>query len=85
LICSAGCITDVRIGDFLLPFYNLSDLTNHSAALDRAHFVMTNHVSVATADCDGDDVCSTNPCANNGTCTDVFNDYKCTCAPGSWS
>jgi len=28
------------------------------------------------------DECEPNPCLNNGTCTDLFNDYNCTCATG---
>ena len=26
--------------------------------------------------------CSSNPCANNGTCIDLINDYSCICAAG---
>ena len=28
------------------------------------------------------DECSSNPCKNNGTCTDDVNKYKCKCVPG---
>lgn len=28
------------------------------------------------------DECVSNPCANNGTCVDLFDGYRCSCAPG---
>jgi hypothetical protein len=28
------------------------------------------------------DECSTNPCRNGGVCTDLINDYRCTCPIG---
>ena len=28
------------------------------------------------------DECSSNPCQNNGTCTDLVNDFNCTCVHG---
>ena len=29
--------------------------------------------------------CASSPCINNGTCTDLVNDYLCTCSPGEIS
>ena len=28
------------------------------------------------------DECSLYPCYNNGTCSDLVNDFECVCAPG---
>lgn len=28
------------------------------------------------------DECAVHPCQNNGTCTDLINDYKCRCTDG---
>ena len=28
------------------------------------------------------DECAHNPCQNNGTCTDLFNDFHCNCSAG---
>lgn len=28
------------------------------------------------------DECASNPCQNGGTCTDMLNDYSCSCSPG---
>ena len=28
------------------------------------------------------DECATNPCLNNGTCVDLFNNYYCNCSAG---
>ena len=28
------------------------------------------------------DECASSPCQNGGTCTDLVNDFACTCAPG---
>ncbi|VDI70405.1 Notch, partial [Mytilus galloprovincialis] len=36
----------------------------------------------ATDCADEIDECASNPCQNGGTCTDMLNDYSCSCSPG---
>nr|CAB3233619.1 protein crumbs [Phallusia mammillata] len=77
-----GCLDDVRINDFLLPYYNQTSLTNHMAAEVSTPFTMTSPSTNVIFGCLGDDVCSSDPCKNDGTCVDEFNVYKCTCRQG---
>ncbi|XP_076822074.1 protein crumbs-like isoform X2 [Clavelina lepadiformis] len=78
-----GCLDEIRFGNQLLPFYETSDLSNHSLALSSTLFVITSPSFALKTGCHGDDVCvGLDRCANNGTCVDLFNEFKCDCAPG---
>ncbi|XP_019643256.1 PREDICTED: LOW QUALITY PROTEIN: protein crumbs-like [Branchiostoma belcheri] len=72
-----GCMENVRVGGVLLPFFELSQIpTNASKKFNLKS------ASSITVGCTSDDVCGPQPCVNGATCTDIFNDYDCTCVPG---
>nr|XP_026693146.1 protein crumbs homolog 1 isoform X3 [Ciona intestinalis] len=77
-----GCLSDVRIGGVALPFYDQSQLTNHSSATGSTHTIMTSSLDISSLGCHGDNMCGLNPCENNGTCLDLFNKFECRCKLG---
>ncbi|XP_072176797.1 uncharacterized protein [Diadema setosum] len=72
-----GNLNDVRIGTFLLPFFNESA---YNVTVEE-RFIMEEMVGV-TIGSDGADVCASDPCRNGANCTDDWNAYSCVCAPG---
>jgi len=74
-----GCLDEVRINSFLLPFFGRSELANDTS-MERFDIVQMTVINVG---CHSDDVChSTSVCENNGTCRDVWNAHECDCAEG---
>jgi len=73
-----GCLNEVRINSFLLPFFTRMELANDSS-VERFDVVQMNDVKIG---CHGDYVCGHSHCLNNGTCRDVWNAYVCDCAAG---
>ncbi|XP_078685404.1 uncharacterized protein LOC144918448 isoform X10 [Branchiostoma floridae x Branchiostoma belcheri] len=72
-----GCMENVRVGGVLLPFFEPSQIpTNASKKFNLKS------ASSITVGCTSDDVCGPQPCVNGATCSDIFNDYDCTCVPG---
>ncbi|XP_078605646.1 uncharacterized protein LOC144878662 isoform X13 [Branchiostoma floridae x Branchiostoma japonicum] len=72
-----GCMENLRVGGVLLPFFESSQiLTNASKKFNLKS------ASSITVGCTSDDVCGPQPCVNGATCTDIFNDYNCTCVAG---
>ncbi|XP_078571953.1 uncharacterized protein LOC144859301 isoform X1 [Branchiostoma floridae x Branchiostoma japonicum] len=72
-----GCMKNLRVGGVLLPFFESSQIpTNASKKFNLKS------ASSITVGCTSDDVCGPQPCVNGVTCTDIFNDYNCTCVPG---
>jgi hypothetical protein len=49
--------------------------------LQKTHLI--NFSGFTGTNCDTDiDECSYSPCINGGVCTDLINDYRCTCPIG---
>ncbi|XP_030853956.1 protein crumbs homolog 1 isoform X2 [Strongylocentrotus purpuratus] len=72
-----GNLEDVRIGTFLLPFFNQSVYN----ATNEEQFYAIDITDVTIGDA-GRDVCASSPCQNGGNCTDQWNAFICICLPG---
>ncbi|CAH1272075.1 CRB1 [Branchiostoma lanceolatum] len=72
-----GCMEDLRVGGVLLPFFESSQIPTNASQ----KFNLKSAGSI-TVGCTSDDVCGPQPCVNGATCSDIFNDYNCTCVPG---
>ncbi|XP_067868625.1 protein crumbs homolog 1-like isoform X1 [Heterodontus francisci] len=70
-----GCLGVVKIGGIYLPYFNQISSTN------TEQFVILSGPP-AQIGCFGTEVCSSNPCQNNGTCEDLFDLYQCNCIAG---
>ncbi|XP_013412192.1 protein crumbs [Lingula anatina] len=73
-----GCMDEVRLGRYLLPFFFNSALVNDSS-LEK--FQVMTKASIVTP-CTPDPVCAPSPCKNGATCVDIFNDFTCQCPLG---
>ncbi|XP_077986214.1 uncharacterized protein LOC144440704 [Glandiceps talaboti] len=71
-----GCLEEIRIGDFLLPFYD-QDSVNSSSV--EQFYATPVGISIG---CQGDPVCDSSPCQNAAECQDMWNLYTCNCLPG---
>uniref|UniRef100_A0A8C7Y9B4 Crumbs cell polarity complex component 1 n=1 Tax=Oryzias sinensis TaxID=183150 RepID=A0A8C7Y9B4_9TELE len=69
-----GCVQDLRINDRRLQFFGLS------ASVRSYPLELMENV---TAGCSGDNTCSRNPCLNGGMCFSMWDDFTCTCPPGT--
>ncbi|XP_006834807.1 PREDICTED: protein crumbs homolog 2 [Chrysochloris asiatica] len=69
-----GCLQDLQLNNFHLPFFPLS-VGNSSDPNNVGSRQMWN----LTLGCVSEDVCSSNPCLNGGTCLVTWNDFHCTC------
>ncbi|XP_063966506.1 protein crumbs homolog 1-like [Lytechinus pictus] len=72
-----GNLDDVRIGTYLLPFFNQTVYN----ATNEEQFYAISIADVTSGDA-GPDVCSSSPCLNGGNCTDQWNAFACICIPG---
>ncbi|XP_077865931.1 uncharacterized protein LOC100375718 [Saccoglossus kowalevskii] len=71
-----GCLEEVRIGGYLLPFLDRETL--NSTSLEQFYATLTD-VAIG---CHGDPVCTSSPCQNGGSCEDIWNAYDCDCDLG---
>ncbi|XP_050414381.1 fibropellin-1 [Patella vulgata] len=67
-----GCLRDVSFNKV-----NINYLTGHS--VQPGVVAMDTDIS---SGCQGDDVCSLNPCKSNSECVDTWNSYTCPCSKG---
>ncbi|XP_005112951.2 protein crumbs [Aplysia californica] len=74
-----GCLTQVRIGGVLLPFFSDDTFANNSRIEDK---FLAERVESVVHHCQGKDVCSTSQCVNGGQCQDLWNQYECRCPAG---
>ncbi|XP_072344515.1 protein crumbs homolog 2-like [Scyliorhinus torazame] len=70
-----GCLGVIRIGGIYLPYFNQKFFTYNE------QFVRVTS-PITQIGCFGTEVCSSNPCQNNGTCEDLFDIYQCHCIAG---
>ncbi|ETE61174.1 Crumbs-like 1, partial [Ophiophagus hannah] len=70
-----GCLGHVDIGGLLLP------LASHPFYPQPEQFVQVSRRSLLLG-CQGEDICSSNPCHHEGSCLDLFNAFSCACQPG---
>ncbi|KAG8141786.1 hypothetical protein E2320_006463, partial [Naja naja] len=70
-----GCLGHVDIGGLLLP------LASHPFYPQLEQFVQVSSRPLLLG-CQGEDICSSNPCHHEGSCLDLFNAFSCACQPG---
>ncbi|XP_030641426.1 protein crumbs homolog 2b [Chanos chanos] len=70
-----GCLGDVRVGGVYLP------LAGDKEEPQAARFSLLDGIRPHLG-CRGAPLCQSQPCQNNGSCQDLFNQYSCNCAPG---
>uniref|UniRef100_UPI00398F0D26 protein crumbs homolog 1-like n=1 Tax=Pristiophorus japonicus TaxID=55135 RepID=UPI00398F0D26 len=70
-----GCLGVVKLGGIYLPYFNQNVFTPNE------QFVIVSSLPVQIG-CFGTEVCSSNPCQNNGTCEDLFDLFQCNCIAG---
>ncbi|XP_036385762.1 protein crumbs homolog 2a [Megalops cyprinoides] len=70
-----GCLGTVRVGEVYLPF------VDDRNPPQQARFVREAGKRLRMG-CIGAPVCLSQPCLNDGTCQDLFNQFGCSCAPG---
>uniref|UniRef100_A0A8C5SXF6 Crumbs cell polarity complex component 2 n=1 Tax=Laticauda laticaudata TaxID=8630 RepID=A0A8C5SXF6_LATLA len=70
-----GCLGHVDIGELLLP------LASHPLYPQPEQFVQVSSRPLLLG-CQGEDICSSNPCHHKGSCLDLFNAFSCACQPG---
>uniref|UniRef100_H3BHZ4 Crumbs cell polarity complex component 2 n=1 Tax=Latimeria chalumnae TaxID=7897 RepID=H3BHZ4_LATCH len=70
-----GCLGQVRIGGIHLPFIEGQTFPQQEQFFKHSGGPL--HL-----ECVGADVCSQNPCFNNGQCEDQFNSFSCNCSAG---
>ncbi|XP_007934920.1 protein crumbs homolog 2 [Orycteropus afer afer] len=70
-----GCLQDLQINGFHLPFFPLS-LGNSSEPSELGNRQAWN----ITMGCVSEDMCSSDPCLHGGTCLVTWNDFHCTCS-----
>uniref|UniRef100_A0A8C5L610 Protein crumbs homolog 2 n=1 Tax=Jaculus jaculus TaxID=51337 RepID=A0A8C5L610_JACJA len=69
-----GCLQDLRLNDVHLPFFpGRVENSSWTSKLD------TGQSWNLTQGCVSEDVCSSDPCFNGGTCLVTWNDFHCTC------
>ncbi|XDV49612.1 hypothetical protein PO909_018826 [Leuciscus waleckii] len=73
-----GCLGEVRIGGVYLPFSGHLE----EEAPQTSRFIRVGGTAEPQLGCSGSRVCVSEPCLNNGSCTDLFNLFACTCVPG---
>ncbi|XP_027023125.2 protein crumbs homolog 2b isoform X2 [Tachysurus fulvidraco] len=73
-----GCLGEVRIGGVYLPLVG----GIHEEAPQFSKFIHYGCIKEPKIGCSGAPVCVLQPCLNNGSCRDLFNLYRCDCAPG---
>lgn len=73
-----GCLDEVRINSFLLPFFARAELANDTSV---ERFDVVSMTDIRTG-CHGDDICNSTRCENGGMCHDVWNAHVCDCAAG---
>lgn len=73
-----GCLGEVRIGGVYLPFSGRLE----DEAPQTSQFIRVGGTAEPQLGCSGSRVCVPEPCLNNGSCTDLFNLFSCTCVPG---
>ncbi|XP_070532565.1 protein crumbs-like isoform X2 [Ptychodera flava] len=71
-----GCFDEIRIGEFLLPFFDRETLSSNST---EQFYASPSDIRIG---CYGDPVCDSSPCQNGATCEDIWNSYVCDCQPG---
>ena len=64
-----------------LPFQTLLSIFNASICL-TFNFLVNKSLTLFHIYFLETDECVSIPCLNGGTCTDLFNDYNCTCVTG---
>lgn len=70
-----GCLGHVDIGGLFLP------LSSHPFYPQPEQFVQVTSRPLLLG-CQGEDICSSNPCHHEGSCLDLFNAFSCACQPG---
>uniref|UniRef100_A0A4W3IZN4 Crumbs cell polarity complex component 2 n=1 Tax=Callorhinchus milii TaxID=7868 RepID=A0A4W3IZN4_CALMI len=70
-----GCLGIAKLGGIHLPY-----LQQTPPSLTE-HFVLYSDPP-AQIGCFGTEMCSPDPCQNNGTCQDLFESFRCACSPG---
>ncbi|XP_068079104.1 protein crumbs homolog 2b isoform X1 [Danio rerio] len=73
-----GCLGEVRIGGVHLSFFG----PLNEEAPQKTQFIRIGGMLEPHLGCIGSPLCLSEPCLNNGTCTDLFNLAVCKCAPG---
>lgn len=71
-----GCLGEVRIDGFLLPYFTHKEIYNETV-LKRSHYVLN-----STKPEEGCVLCFQNNCKNGGFCSDPTEKYPCDCVPG---
>lgn len=71
-----GCLGEVRIDGFLLPYFPHKEIYNETA-LKRSHYVLN-----TTKPEEGCVLCFQNNCQNGGYCSEPTEKYPCDCLPG---
>ena len=72
-----GNLDEVRIGTFLLPFFDQSEY--NASNPEQFYAVSITGVSIGS---EGEDVCNSSLCENGATCVDKWNEYSCSCVAG---
>ena len=83
-----GCISDVRISlksslvvDSAVEHYSL--IFNETAPIISGYTSKLFEIlECIRPQCDSDDMCGTNPCQNEATCEEIWNEYTCSCQSG---
>lgn len=73
-----GCLGEVRIGGVYLPFFGHLE----EEAPQTSQYIRVGGISEPRLGCTSSSSCLSDPCLNNGTCTDLFNLLSCACGPG---
>ncbi|XP_059379365.1 protein crumbs homolog 2b [Carassius carassius] len=73
-----GCLGEVRVGGIYLPFFGHLGVE----APQTSQFIRVGGIWEPRLGCSSSSSCLSDPCLNNGTCTDLFNLLSCECGPG---
>lgn len=66
-----GCLQAIKVGESFLTNQNIPSTPTNGITLTGAGL-----------GCQGADVCSSSPCLYKGNCTDLWNDFNCSCRVG---
>ncbi|KAK3607491.1 hypothetical protein CHS0354_010303 [Potamilus streckersoni] len=74
-----GCLSDVRIDNILLPFFNDNEIVNNTS---KEKFMLNSSKDLQIGCHGNNSPCQYSQCKNGASCGEDFVDYNCSCQKG---